>query len=242
MKAGGKKRERSALIGRTCCSAWLAWSPASGFLWTFARPRANRARIRPGELAAAVFMWLAFFDRRLTGMSFFTTRTRPSSCNGPWPLAHSYFMETKEHLVIMLLLLTTYLPSPRATISRPARRPAAGALGDGGNRVAGLMVEGHGAIVAMGAKMGLLAQTTMTLQNEHGKQHRLESTRSPSAWRWLCAAWSTRCWWSSRKKARRFRPRCKKSPGTIGSRTAPAWSRFLSCSAGCWRWPIAAKD
>jgi hypothetical protein len=26
---------------------------------------------------------------------------------GPWPFAHEYFMETKEHLVIMLLMLVT---------------------------------------------------------------------------------------------------------------------------------------
>ena len=29
---------------------------------------------------------------------------------GPWPFAHGFFMETKEHLFLVLLLLSTYLP------------------------------------------------------------------------------------------------------------------------------------
>jgi hypothetical protein len=77
---------------------------------------------------------------------------------GPWPFAHNFFMETKEHLVLLLLLLATYLPFAAAnnlSVNKGARRVVLW--------VAGLVVmlaltmEGEGATIAMGVKMGLLA-------------------------------------------------------------------------------------
>jgi hypothetical protein len=77
---------------------------------------------------------------------------------GPWPFAHSFFMETKEHLVILLLMLATYLPVAAAgnlLANKAARRVVLW--------VAGLVVllaltmEGEGAMIAMGVKVGLLA-------------------------------------------------------------------------------------
>ena len=29
---------------------------------------------------------------------------------GPWPFAHNFFMETKEHVILCLLILATFLP------------------------------------------------------------------------------------------------------------------------------------
>ena len=68
-------------------------------------------------------------------------------------------METKEHLVILLLMLATYLPIAAAgnlTANRDARRVvlvvAALIIG------LALTAEGSGAVIAMGVKMGLLAR------------------------------------------------------------------------------------
>ena len=78
---------------------------------------------------------------------------------GPWPFAHSFFMETKEHLVILLLLLTTYLPIVAANQlaqNKDARKLTLW--------VAALIVllalgmEGEGAVIAMGVKVALLAR------------------------------------------------------------------------------------
>ena len=78
---------------------------------------------------------------------------------GPWPFAHSFFMETKEHLVILLLLLTTYLPIGAANQlaqNKDARKLTLW--------VAALIVllalgmEGEGAVIAMGVKVALLAR------------------------------------------------------------------------------------
>src|SRR6185437_5867919 len=75
---------------------------------------------------------------------------------GPWPFAHNLFMETKEHFVITLLLVVTYLPIAAANnlaANRGARRLvlclAALVL------VLGLMAEGNGGMIAMGVKKGL---------------------------------------------------------------------------------------
>jgi len=119
---------------------------------------ANQARIRNVSRAAAVFMWFAF----LVGGYWYVTSYHTDKAiilKGPWPFAHNFFMETKEHLVILLLLLVTYLPIAAAgnlAANPDARRVVLW--------VAGLIVllamtmEGEGGLIAMGVKMGLLAK------------------------------------------------------------------------------------
>jgi len=118
----------------------------------------NQARIRKMSCAAAVFMWLAFLIAGYWYVVFYKV-DKAVILKGPWPFAHSFFMETKEHLVIMLLLMVTYLPIAAAnnlSASKEARRVvlwvAAMIV------LVGLMVEGDGAIIAMGVKVGLLAR------------------------------------------------------------------------------------
>jgi heme A synthase len=119
---------------------------------------ANQARIRWMSRAAAVVMWIAF----LVGGYWYVVDYNADKnliLKGPWPLAHNYFMETKEHLVITLLLLATYLPiaaSNNLAVNKEARRLAlcVAAL----VAVLALMAEGHGAIISMGVKVALLAK------------------------------------------------------------------------------------
>ena len=70
---------------------------------------ASAGRTTRISLVAAVAMWLAFVIGGYWHVVFYAA-DKTVILKGPWPLAHSYFMETKEHLVIMLLLLATYLP------------------------------------------------------------------------------------------------------------------------------------
>lgn len=116
----------------------------------------NLIRIRRMSLAAAIFMWAAFLVGGYWYVVFYPA-DKAIILKGPWPFAHKYFMETKEHLVIMLLLLATYLPI--AASNNVATNPAArrlvlcvAAL----IPLLGLMIEGHGAVIAMGVKVGLL--------------------------------------------------------------------------------------
>ena len=118
---------------------------------------ANQYRIRKMSCAAAVFMWIAFL---IAGYWYVFSYKADKAIilKGPWPFAHTFFMETKEHLVIMLLLMVTYLPIAAAnnlSANKDARRVVLW--------VAGLVVllaltmEGEGATIALGVKMGLLA-------------------------------------------------------------------------------------
>jgi len=119
---------------------------------------ANLLRIRRLGWATAGFMWLAF----MVGGYWYVTSYRADKAiilSGPWPFAHNFFMETKEHLVIMLLLLTTYLPiatGNNLVTNKDARRLVLWVTA--GIALLALLVEGHGAIIATGVKMGLLAK------------------------------------------------------------------------------------
>ena len=119
---------------------------------------ANHARIRKMSCAAAVFMWVAFVIAGYWYVVFYKA-DKAIILKGPWPFSHSFFMETKEHLVIMLLMLATYLPiaaSNNLAVNREARRLVLwlAAL----VAVLALMAEGHGAMISMGVKMGLLGK------------------------------------------------------------------------------------
>lgn len=119
----------------------------------------NRVRIRWMSRAAMVFMWVGF----LAGGYWYVADYKADKdviLKGPWPFAHTYFMETKEHFVITLLLLATYLPivaSNNLAINKEARRLAlcVTAL----VALLALMAEGHGAVIAMGMKAALLAKS-----------------------------------------------------------------------------------
>ena len=118
----------------------------------------NLLRIRRLSLAAAIFMWVAFI---IAGYWYVVSYhvDKAIILGGPWPFAHNFFMETKEHLVIMLLLLTTYLPIAarnNLAASSDARRLMLWLTA--GIALLALLVEGHGAIIATGVKMGLLAR------------------------------------------------------------------------------------
>ena len=118
----------------------------------------NLARIHWLSKLAAALMWVAFAIGGYWYVVFYKV-DKAIILKGPWPFAHKFFMETKEHLVILLLLLATYLPIAAAAnlaANRDARRVvlfvAALIIG------LALTAEGDGAIIAMGVKMGLLAR------------------------------------------------------------------------------------
>jgi len=138
-------------VGCLLAAVWL-------FVDVLNASEANLLRIRRVSWAAAGFMWVAFV---IAGYWYVVSYHADKAIilHGPWPFAHSFFMETKEHLVILLLLLATYLPIAAAdnlAANRDARRVvlfvAALIIG------LALTAEGDGAIIAMGVKMGLLAR------------------------------------------------------------------------------------
>ncbi len=141
------------LFGVACvlASVWV-------FVDALNASEANLQRLRWVSRAAAIFMWLSFLVGGYWYVVFYPA-DKTIVLKGPWPFAHSYFMETKEHLVILLLLLATYLPiaaSNPLAANRDARRLVLwlAAL----IPLLGLLIEGHGAVIALGVKVALLAR------------------------------------------------------------------------------------
>ncbi len=131
-----------------------------GSVWLFvdvlhASP-ANRARMRRLSVGIAVVMWLAYLIAGYWYVVFYHV-DKAIILKGPWRFAHNFFMETKEHLVIVLLLLVTYLPLAAANdlaANREARKLMLWVLGL--IAMTALAAEGMGAIIAMGVKVSLL--------------------------------------------------------------------------------------
>ena len=139
------------LFGLVCLISGL-WV----FVDTLHAADANLGRIRAVSLGAAVAMWIAYLIAGYWYIAFYPA-DKAIILKGPWPFAHNFYMESKEHFVIMLLLLVTYLPIAAAgdlAANRDARKIVLW--------VAGLVValavaaDAFGGIIAMGGKVALL--------------------------------------------------------------------------------------
>lgn len=120
---------------------------------------ANMGRIKKLSVAVAVFIFLSY----LLGGYWYVVHYGPDRAiikAGQWAWAHNYFMEVKEHLFFLMLILSVYLP-----IAVYRNVP----LTDKGNRslvlgiaalivLLGLFMEGAGAIIGKGVTMGLMGR------------------------------------------------------------------------------------
>ena len=119
----------------------------------------NLSRITTAGLTVAVFIWLSYIVGGYWYVNFYYADKAIIKA-GPWPFAHSFFMETKEHIFFSLLLISTYLPvvvsGNQLLVNRGARNLVLtlSAL----VVLLGLVMEGSGAIVGLGVKMGLLGK------------------------------------------------------------------------------------
>ena len=116
----------------------------------------NLARIRTMSLAVAIFMWLAFLIGGYWYVTFYAA-DKAAILQGPWPWAHKFFMEMKEHVIFILLLLTTYLPIAAASNLAANKQARTLVLCVVGLIVLiGIAMDGSGAIIGVGAKVGLM--------------------------------------------------------------------------------------
>jgi len=107
-------------------------------------------------LAVAIFMVAAWILGGYWYLHFYPVE-RAIILHGPWPFAHNVFMETKEHLFLMTLILSFYLPIAawdKLASSAAARRMVLciAAL----IALSGLAIEGSGAVIDHGVKVELL--------------------------------------------------------------------------------------
>jgi hypothetical protein len=140
------------LFGMLCIVAgvWL-------FVDVLHANEANQGRIRALSIAVAVLMWLAYLVGGYWYLTFYYT-DKAIILKGPWPFAHSFFMEMKEHVAIMLLLLATYLPIAAASntaVNKAARKIVLWVVGL--IILIGVAIDGAGAIIGIGVKVALMA-------------------------------------------------------------------------------------
>jgi hypothetical protein len=129
-------------------------------LWVFVETlnarEGNANRIRTASFLAALAMSVTWILGGYWYIHFYPA-DKALILKGPWPLAHILFMETKEHLFFIPLLLSFYLviaardklfanPSARKMVLCVAMLIV----------LSGLSIEGFGAIINHGAKVALM--------------------------------------------------------------------------------------
>ena len=139
------------LFGMLCivATAWL-------FVDVLNASEANQARIKSMSMVVAITMWLSFLIAGYWYLVYYAP-DKAIILKGPWPFAHNFFMEMKEHVVIMLLLLTTFLPiaaSNKLAVNKAARKVVLWVTGLIG--LIAIAMDGSGALIAMGVKVALL--------------------------------------------------------------------------------------
>lgn len=132
----------------------------------------NAGRIRNAAFLVALFMSATWIVGGYWYVQFYPA-DRVLILKGPWPFAHTLFMETKEHLFYITLILAFYLPivaREKLYANAAARRMAlcvAMLIA-----LSGLAIEGSGAIINHGAKVALLqaAQSSAAAQKSTATQ------------------------------------------------------------------------
>ena len=131
-------------------------------LWVFVEVLntgpANSGRIQTAALGAAVCMAAGWICGGYWYLHFYPLE-KALILSGPWPLAHSLFMEIKEHLFFVTAILAFLLP----IATREKLYPGSAARGlvltiAGLTAITGLAVEGAGAIINHGVKLALLRE------------------------------------------------------------------------------------
>lgn len=119
----------------------------------------NARRIRMGALAVAGFMLLAWIFAGYWYVNFYAPE-KAMILKGPWPWAHGIFMEVKEHVFFITLLLALYLPfaSRQKLAGNVAARTMVLAVA-GLIAASGFAIEGAGAVINYGVKVSLLQNT-----------------------------------------------------------------------------------
>ena len=130
-------------------------------LWVFVEllnaSEKNFGRIKFMSLMVPIFMVLTLIVGGYGYLAIYPAH-KNIILKGPWPLSHGFFMETKEHVFFLLMLLGIYLP----IVTRSAKILTNNGLRILGISVAvlivflGLFMEGFGSIIVKGLQEALM--------------------------------------------------------------------------------------
>jgi hypothetical protein len=133
-------------------------------LWVFVEAlnasAANQSRIKIAAYATTACILLAWVLGGFWYVTYYAAE-KAAILKGPWPWAHDFFMETKEHLFFIPLILALYLPivaSRRLASNATARAMVLTVAGF--IVLNALAIEGAGAIINHGAKVTFIRSGT----------------------------------------------------------------------------------
>ena len=123
---------------------------------------ANQHRLKLASIGTSIFLWLAY----LAGGWWYVVYYGAAASNsdkaiilaGPWKWSHSFFMEAKEHIFFMLILLSILLPivTFRNQVFKDKKISNLIIVIALTIVALGLGMEGFGAMISKGVKMSLL--------------------------------------------------------------------------------------
>ncbi|MFA5072603.1 MAG: hypothetical protein WC539_01690 [Nitrospirota bacterium] len=122
---------------------------------------ANYRRVKIATVCTTGFMWLAYLFGGWWYVVYYGVGSRSDKAiilSGPWKWAHTFFMEAKEHIFFMIILLSILLPVVVFRNEIFNNRNAKNLTIVIGLTIAvlGLSMESFGAMITKGVKMGLL--------------------------------------------------------------------------------------
>lgn len=136
-------------------------------LWVFKdaldASEANAARTRKAAFFVSLLMCVSWICGGYWYVHFYPG-DKATILKGPWPFAHILFMETKEHLFFIPLILSFYLPIltreklfSNATARKMALCVAMLIV------LSGLAIEGAGSVIGYGVRVALLHPETKVI-------------------------------------------------------------------------------
>ncbi|MCX5854850.1 MAG: hypothetical protein NTZ24_09870 [Deltaproteobacteria bacterium] len=123
---------------------------------------ANQYRLKLASIGTTLFMWLAYLMGGWWYVVYYGTADSSSDKSiilaGPWKWSHSFFMEAKEHIFFMLILLSILLPivTFRNQVFKDRKIRNLTIVIALTIVVLGLGMEGFGAMISKGVKVSLM--------------------------------------------------------------------------------------
>ncbi|MHA1993967.1 MAG: hypothetical protein ACW97Z_05465 [Candidatus Hodarchaeales archaeon] len=154
------------ILGHATLGSFAAFSSVWLYVELLHAKNENVTRVKFLSIAVTVFVWISYLIGGLFYVNDYSTLDKyiikGSSDLGfagsTWTFAHAFFTETKEHffligvfLVLFLVLLayrTNFVNDPKAN---RLMRSIVGTL-----VIGGIVMEGWGAIMAMGVRLGMI--------------------------------------------------------------------------------------
>jgi hypothetical protein len=137
------------------CAVWVAVEAVNS-------SEANQYRLKLASIGTTLFLWLSYLLGGWWYVVYYGAAVSDSDKSiilaGPWKWSHSFFMEAKEHIFFMLILLSILLPivTFRNQLFKDRKIRNLAIVIALTIVFLGVGMEGFGAMISKGVKMSLM--------------------------------------------------------------------------------------